>query len=62
VVPQRRRIRVGGEATIFFGTASGNQVAIREIHPPDEGDWSSPAGQRTLKARANCVEAVVHVS
>jgi serine/threonine protein kinase len=41
---------MGGEATIWLGSYDGKEIAIREIHLPEEG-WSSPAGQRTLKAR-----------
>jgi hypothetical protein len=42
---------MGGEATIWRGRYDGRPVAIREIHLPEDGDWSSPAVQSVLRVR-----------
>lgn len=44
------RISIGGEAVIFSGSHQGRAVAIREIFPPQDENWSSPKGVEILKA------------
>lgn len=42
------RISMGGEAMIFSGNYQGRAVAVREIFPPQDEDWTSPKGMETL--------------
>lgn len=51
-VNHRRRIGGGGEASIFLGTHGDKVVAVREIYPPDNGEWNSVPG--TAKLKVSC--------
>lgn len=39
-----KRMGAGGEATIYEGSHHGRAVVIRELHPPEEGNWASSYG------------------
>lgn len=44
-----KRIGAGGEATVYAGTCKGENVVIREFHPPRGGDWTTPEGKLVLR-------------
>ncbi|KAF8310704.1 kinase-like protein [Clavulina sp. PMI_390] len=49
-VLNRKFKTAGGEASIWSAHLDGKAVALREAHPPENGDWTSSEGHRIVMA------------
>jgi hypothetical protein len=46
----------GGEAVIWTAVLNGKKVIVRNAHPPEGKDWTSPSGKDVLKVHISLTD------